>query len=213
MKSRLAAVLALACACVAARAADTRVYDFQAALDGKPIGTHRFTVVTDGVAREVTSDAEFTVKILGFSAYHYRHHAQERWRGDCLESLSSTTDDDGKPARVKLARTGEANEITTNSGTRKETGCLMTYAYWNPTMRAQSRLLNPQTGKLDAVTISRVGSGRVVVAGKEVGATDWRITGGESPVDVWISEAGEWVGLDSPVSNGKHTLSYRVRGD
>jgi len=209
MKARLAALLA--CACVAAHAGETRVYDFQAALDGKPIGTHRFTVVTDGAAREVASDAEFSVKILGFSAYRYRHHADERWRGDCLEGLVATTDDDGKPARVKLVRSGDADEITTASGTRTEAGCLMTYAYWNPAMREQKRLLNPQTGKLDAVTVTRVGSGTVVVGGRGVDAIDWRITGGESPVDVWISEAGEWVGLDSMVSDGRRKLTYRLR--
>jgi len=27
---------------------------------------------------------------------------------------------------------------------------------------------------------------------------------------VWISDAGEWVGLDSMVSNGRHKLTYRL---
>ena len=86
----------------------------------------------------------------------------------------------------------------------------MTYAYWNPAMREQKRLLNPQTGKVDSVTVESVGSGNVTVGGKDVAATDWRITGGESPIDVWISEQGDWVGLDSMVSNGKHKLTYRL---
>ena len=206
---RLAATL-LACAAAAAHAADTRTWAFQAALDGKPIGEHRFTVVTDGAARQVTSEADFAVKFLGFNAYRYHHHAEERWSGECLAGLVASTDDDGKPARVKLVKTGDSDEITTNAGNRAETGCLMTYAYWNPAMREQKRLLNPQTGKVDAVKAERVGDGRIAVGGKDVAATDWRITGGESPVDVWISEAGEWVGLDSMVSNGKHKLTYRL---
>ena len=86
----------------------------------------------------------------------------------------------------------------------------MTYAYWNPAMRSQSRLLNPQTGKVDAVKVERVGPGRIAVHGADVDAVDWRITGGESPVDVWISAQGDWVGLDSVVSGGKHKLSYRL---
>jgi hypothetical protein len=86
----------------------------------------------------------------------------------------------------------------------------MTYAYWNPAMREQKRLLNPQTGKVDAVTVTRVASGNILVGGKDVAATDWRITGGESPVDVWVSAAGDWVGLDSMVGNGKHKLTYRL---
>ena len=58
--------------------------------------------------------------------------------------------------------------------------------------------------------VERAGSGHLAVGGKDVAATDWRITGGESPVDVWISEQGEWVGLDSMVGNGRHKLTYRL---
>ena len=208
---RLAALSFFAMATVA-RAADagTRVYAFQVFLDDKRIGEHRFTVVTDGATRHVTSDADFVVKFLGFSAYRYRHHAEEQWSGDCLANLVASTDDDGKPASVKLTKSGEANELATAGGTSSVHGCLMTYAYWNPAMRSQVRLLNPQTGKVDAVKVERVASGQVTVGGKDVAATDWRVTGGESPVDVWISAQGEWVGLDSMVSNGRHRLTYRL---
>jgi len=206
---RLAAFL-LACAGVAAQAAETRTYAFQALLDDKPIGEHRFTVVTEGATRKVTSEADFTVKFLGITAYHYHHHAEEQWSGECLAGLVSSTDDDGKQASVRLVKTGDANEIATNAGRKTEPGCLMTYAYWNPAMREQKRLLNPQTGNVDAVKVERVEGGHVTVGGKDVAAADWRITGGESPIDVWISDAGEWVGLDSMVSNGRHKLTYRL---
>jgi hypothetical protein len=63
---------------------------------------------------------------------------------------------------------------------------------------------------VDAVTVTRVASGNIPVGGQDVAATDWRVTGGESPVDVWVSAAGDWVGLDSMVSNGRHKLSYRL---
>ena len=204
-------ITALLATAFAAHAADgTRTYAFEAFLDGKPIGKHTFTVTTDGNARKVTSEADFSVKIIGITAYHYRHHAEEKWVGDCLAGLSSTTDDDGKAASVKLVKNGDASEITTNAGMTSESGCLMTFAYWNPAMRAQKRLLNPQTGKVDAVTVARAASGDVSVGGKQVAATDWRVTGGESPIDVWVSEQGEWIGLDSMVSNGKHKLTYRL---
>ena len=205
------AIAALFAATLAAHAADgTRTYAFKAFLDGKPIGAHIFTVADEGGGRKVTSEADLRVKIIGITAYHYHHHAEEQWSGDCLSALAADTDDDGKPASVKLVKSDDANVITTNAGSRSEPGCLMTYAYWNPALREQRRLLNPQTGKLDAVKVERVASGRVMVGGKEVAATDWRITGGDSPVDVWISEQGEWIGLDSMVSGGKRKLTYRL---
>jgi len=208
---RLAALSVLAIAAVAQAAEPgTRVYAFKAFLDGKPIGEHRFTVVTEGAVRRVTSDADFVVKFLGFSAYRYRHHAEEQWSGDCLASLVASTNDDGKPTSVKLARSGDANQIEAAGRASSTPGCLMTYAYWNPAMRSQVRLLNPQTGKIDAVRIERVADGDVTVGGRPVHAFDWRIAGGEAPVDVWISDQGEWVGLDSWVGKGKHRLSYRL---
>ena len=208
MKRSLAVVL-LATALAAHAADGTRVYAFKAFLDDRPIGGHRFTVVTEGSDRQVTSEADFAVKFIGITAYRYHHHAQEQWSGDCLASLVSSTDDDGKPAGVRLVKNGDVDEITTSAGKKTESGCLMSYAYWNPAMREQKRLVNPQTGKVDAVTVARVADGHVMVDGKDVAATDWRITGGESPVDVWISDQGDWVGLDSMVGNGKHKLTYR----
>ena len=204
-------LVALLAGPLAAHAADgTRTYAFEAFLDGKPIGAHTFTVTAEGAARKVASEADFRVRIIGLTVYRYRHHAVEVWTGDCLAGLVASTDDDGKAAGVKLVKNGDANEITTHAGTTSEPGCLMTFAYWNPAMREQKRLLNPQTGKVDAVKVERVASGQVTVGGKDVAATDWRVTGGESPVDVWISAQGEWVGLDSMVSNGRHRLTYRL---
>ena len=205
------AIATLFAATLAAHADDgTRTYAFKAFLDGKPIGAHVFMVVDEGNARKVTSEADFRVKIIGITAYHYHHHADEQWSGDCLSALAASTDDDGKPASVRLAKSGDANEITTNAGSKSEPGCLMTYAYWNPALREQKRLLNPQTGKVDAVKVERMASGHVMVGGREVAATDWRITGGDSPVDVWISEQGDWVGLDSMVGGGRRKLTYRL---
>jgi hypothetical protein len=214
MRRRLAAMLMLGLA-VAAHANDdakasTRVYAFKAFLDGKAIGEHRFTVTVDGASRKVASEAAFVVKILGFTAFRYHHRADEQWTGECLSGLASRTDDDGKPASVRLVRVGDANEITTGTGRRTEPGCLMTYAYWNPAMRERTRLLDPQTGRVDAVKVERVGVGSIAVAGKGVAAIDWRISGGESPIDVWISEQGDWIGLDSMVSKGRHKLTYRL---
>ena len=86
----------------------------------------------------------------------------------------------------------------------------MSYAYWNAATLVQPRLLNPQTGKVDAVKIERIGTRRITAHGRDVDAEDWRITGGDAPIDVFIAETGDWVGLDSLVAGGRHRLSYRL---
>ncbi|MBB1602050.1 DUF6134 family protein [Variovorax sp. UMC13] len=190
--------------------------NFAAFLDGKPIGEHRFVVGGPAEAREVLSDARFNVKLLGLTVYRYRHQATERWRGDCLDSLSASTDDDGTLSRVRTEPAGEGLSVLTETGVgtapvaRSLPGCVMSFAYWNPAMRSQSRLLNAQTGKAEAVRVSRIGSAPIEVRGRSLTATRWRIEGPPQPIDVWYSAQGEWVGLDSTLEGGR-LLTYRLK--
>jgi hypothetical protein len=192
-----------------ATAADT-TYDFQVLLDGKPIGEHRFVVGGPPGARTVVSDARFTVKVLGLTVYRYTHRAEEHWRGNCLRSLAANTDDDGTASRVNAEAAGDVLNVTTAEGTQAIEGCAMSFAYWNPAIRQQARLLNAQTGRHEAVQISRVGSGTVDARGQSVAAVRWRIDGPVQPVDVWYTAQGDWVGLDSTVGGGRK-LSYRLK--
>jgi len=202
---------ALVAASAVAQEPAVRRYDFQVLLDDKPIGRHRFEVSGPADARRVTSDAAFAVKVLGLTVYRYRHHAEERWAGECLAALDASTDDDGKAAAVRFEREGEEEQVRVGDARRHVDGCVVDYAYWNPALlQRQSKLLNPQTGRVDAVAVERAGAGTIPVGGKPVAATRWRLSGPEAPVDVWMSEQGEWVGLDSVVRNGAHRLSYRL---
>lgn len=174
-------------------------WNFRALLDGKPIGQHRFSVSAQGDARQVVSDADFAVKFFGMTAYRYRHKATELWRGECLTSLVSSTDDDGTTETVRALQ----NDLLLR-------GCVMSFAYWNPVMQTQTRLLNAQTGKLESVQIRRGASGSVDVRGKPVEATEFRISGPAQPISVWYTGEGQWVGLDSIVAGGRK-LSYRLQ--
>ncbi|MEJ8853716.1 DUF6134 family protein [Variovorax robiniae] len=186
-------------------------WDFVALLNGEPIGEHRFRVVAAGDARKVTSDANFTVTFVGITAYRYRHEASEQWHGNCLKALDATTDDDGKAIQVRSKPDDDGLVVSTNAGkARTLTGCVMSFAYWNPAIRTQTRLLNAQTGEYEEVQVRRMGTGEIPVRGKMVAATRWRISGPPQPVDVWYSAQDEWIGLDSTVAGGR-TLSYRLQ--
>jgi len=200
-----------------AAAPPTGEWNFRASLDGKPIGQHRFSVAANagaqGDERKVLSEASFAVKFLGITAYRYRHTATEQWRGDCLTALASTTDDDGKASSVSTEADGDTLSVKTGTTAQSLKGCVMSFAYWNPAIQTQTQLLNAQTGKAEAVQVSRVGSvgsGSVEVRGRAVAATQFRITGAAQPIDVWYSAQGEWIGLDSLVAGGRK-LSYRLQ--
>ena len=184
-------------------------WNFQVSLDGNPIGEHRFHVTSTADGREVVSEADFSVRILGITAYHYHHAARETWRAACLTSMVSSTDDNGKALQVRLERKSDRAAAGDSPSASPLDGCVMSFAYWNPAIRTQTHLLNAQTGKLDAVKISPLPAGTVDVRGKPVAATGFRIAGPADPIDVWYGEDGSWIGLDSVVSGGKK-LSYRL---
>ena len=200
----------LGCAIASAQAAaPQRVWDFRVFLDDSPIGYHRFTLRADGTAREMTSEARFDVKVLVFSAYRYAHDATERWSGDCLTGLNARTDDDGKRLAVDAVREGD--RLAVASGTAREVldGCVMSFAYWNPRILRQSRLLNAQTGEYEAVNVAAIGAESAMVRGTPVAARRFRITGRKFPIDVWYSATDEWLALESVLEGGRR-LRYQI---
>ncbi|MCH7344023.1 DUF6134 family protein [Pelomonas sp. CA6] len=202
----LAGALALApLARAAADDAGAQTWEFEVRLDGRPIGSHRFVVSGPPAAREVESTARFEVRLLGIPVYRYRHQARERWRGDCLQALQSQTDDDGRPARVDLQREDAA---------ARTSDCLMSFAYWHPALSRQSRLLNPQTGRIEEVRFERLPDATVQAGGQARDAERWRLrtSSGTPPQDLtlWLDKRdGRWLALDAQVAGGRQ-LSYRL---
>lgn len=219
MRRRAAALAlsgALAALAPSSHAQPGRAWDFVVRLDGRPIGTHRFTLAPDGAGgRTVTSDARFDIKLLGFTAYRYRHHARERWAGNCLAALDATTDDDGHVTEVDGRRSGDGFAIEVRDGQRQEpraatqAGCLMSFAYWNPALAAQHRLLDPGSGRVVPVQVEPLPSAQIDTAAGRVAAQGWRIAGLPNPIDVWY-EGSRWIGLDSVVKGGRR-LTYRLQ--
>jgi hypothetical protein len=182
-------------------------WSFRVLLDGKPIGQHQFRATDGAGERTLVSEAAFSVRLLGVSLDQYQHRAVERWLGDCLLALSADTDDTGERTRVSARALGEQFEVTAPIP-QTERGCVMSFAYWNPALRAQQRLLNSQTGRIESVRVNAIGEGTLTVGKRMVSVSGWRISGAAQPIDVWYSSQGDWLGLDTLVDGGR-TLSYR----
>src|SRR5262245_37251265 len=150
---------------VSAAALANDTWDFRVFLDEKEIGTHRFDLLDKGGGeRELISQARMAVKILFVTAYTYDHHDVERWNGDCLTRLNSKTDDNGDKYQVDVQRQGAATVVKTRDGAKTQDDvktlgeCVLTFAYWNPAMLKQTRLLNSQDGVDVEVKITDAGA-------------------------------------------------------
>ncbi len=213
----LALLAALAPASVPAAGPPQGEWNFTVLLDGKPIGTHRFELRNEGGGvRSLTSDARMDVKLFGLTVYRYRHSNRERWNGDCLSALSARTDDDGKllDVRAGLGERGftvEAAIPGRNDAPRIDStaaSCAMSFAYWNPSLATQRQLLDPGSGRFEAVDVSPLPPTSIEVHGRPRMARGLRIGGLKHPIDVWYVD-DQWCGLDSVVDHGRR-LSYRL---
>lgn len=195
-----------------AAAETTRIWSYQALLDGKPIGTHRFAVFSDGQEARVESDASFRVKILFVEAYRYKHQAREYWRGDCLQSINSSTRENGDRYQVDGAVRDGLFQLTTRTSGKTLKGCVMSFAYWNPRLLKQARLLNAQTGEYIPVRVESLGVETVQVRGVETRTNRYSLHADKMKIDIWYANATEWVALESATENGS-ILRYELVAD
>lgn len=210
IKTSLAA--ALLCGLPAAASANAS-WDFRVFLDDKEIGTHRFDLLDrGGGVRELVSQARMAVKILFVTAYTYDHHDVEHWNGDCLNRLTSKTDDNGDKYQVDVQRKGASTVVQTRGGAKTLGECVLTFAYWNPAMLKQTRLLNSQDGEHVEVKITDAGSDSIVVRGvpTEARRYELRSTNKKLSIDLWYSPTDEWLALESLTERGQK-LIYKLK--
>jgi len=205
-------LLSALCAAVGARAASAspREWNFTALLDGKEIGYHRFVLSDTADGQELRGEAQFDVKFLFFDAYRYAHESRERWRGNCLQSIAARTDDNGRPFAVR--GTAIDGRFLLQGARQPETlpACVMTFAYWNPQMLRQTRLLNAQNGDYLDVRVTARGMEPVRVRGAEVPAERYALRAKGIAIDLWYSLDQDWLALESVSANGRH-LRYEIR--
>lgn len=187
-----------------------QTWDFRVFLDDKEIGTHRFDLVEQGAERQLTSQAKMAVKILFVTAYTYDHHDVEQWRGDCVAKLSSQTDDNGKKHHVEVVRGEVETVVKTEQGTQKLGECVLTFAYWNPAMLKQTRLLNSQDGEYVDLKITDTGADEILVRGVKTAARRYELRSKKLSIDLWYSTSNEWLALESKTERGQK-LIYKLK--
>lgn len=206
-----AAAVLCAAPLATAYAAHDQVWDFKVYLNDDPVGYDQFVLKAgEGGALSLEEHTHLDIKVLFVTAYRFSHDSTESWSGDCLRTISAQTDDDGKP--FKLEGRGGANEFSLEAGGRKQAlpACIMNYAYWNPAILRQKKLLNDQTGEYETVTVSKLGEEPLAVRGESVSAQRYRISGIKYPVDLWYVDGKDLVALEFAVDGGRK-LRYRLK--
>ena len=184
-------------------------WNFKVYLDDKPVGFHNFTVDGEPNERKLKSEARFDVDFYIFNAYSYQHQSNERWNSDCLSEINSSTNDNGEKFLVQGKTVQGSFDLAIPKGQFDLPSCVMTFAYWNPKMLTQKRLLNPQNGEYVNVDIKPIGQETVKVKGESLPALHYRMKTDKFLIDLWYSPDQRWLALDSTLENGR-VIHYRM---
>ena len=199
------------CLLLAAPLLHAQQWAFNVYLDKSKIGTHTFTLNDN----TLTSKAKFNVKVLFIEAYKYDHTATEKWSGDCLNALEANTIENKVITKVTGKLEAEAFNVKNGSVDQTLPACVMTFAYWNPKILTQTKLLNPQNAEYLDATITKLGVANIDVKGKPTETTHYKITGAlkgvkKLNIELWYNQNNEWVALKSVTPEG-YNIIYKLK--
>jgi len=185
-----------------------REWRFRVLLDGRDIGYHSFRVFDEEAGERVEIDARFDVRFLFFNAYSYRHENTERWSDGCLEEIRSQTRDGRDRFSVAGTTRGDRFVVETVAGQQAiPSGCVSSFAYWNPGFLAATRLLNAQTGEWMEASVVDEGEESLEISGASIPARRYRLRLPEGDISLWYGHDGQWLALQAPAPGGR-TLRY-----
>jgi hypothetical protein len=179
-------------------------WQFDVALDGKPIGIHTFDLQQEGAKQVLITKASFDVKFLFVTAFRYRHQNTEIWNDGCLSSIDASTDSNGKQLDVRGVLGDESFDLLGPEGSTTLPRCVQTFAYWNPAILESQKLLNSQSGAYEDVTVTLEGREQLAVADDVVDAIRYRLSAQAGDITIWYSSADNtWLGLEAPAKGGR----------
>ena len=193
-------------------AAMAKQWAFDVYLNQSKIGSHTFDLSD---TFQLTSTADFKVKVFFINAYQYQHTALEQWQGDCLSSLEAHTIENKVTTLVSGILTQDVFMVDAGKAKQKLPACSMTFAYWNRKIIGQGKLLNPQNAEWLDTKFTDLGTQIIVVKGEKVAATHYKLLAsaeGKSKlkIELWYGAQNDWLALKSTTPEG-YVIEYKLR--
>ena len=201
-KWSLGAALLIIGMLVAGPAMSMQPYDgrlaFEVLRGDKPIGTHTLTFREVGDETHVEIDVNLVVKIGFLTVFRYDHKNREVWRNGKLVSVTTDTDDNGKPFEVRAANTGDGFHVKTLKEQSVLPTTVIPTSYWNPSILKNLSWFDTQRGiLLDVDLIPGEVESVKLANGQSIEAQRYEVTG-DLNITVWYTPEGEWVKLAFP---------------
>jgi uncharacterized protein DUF6134 len=188
--------------------------DFTIFVDGKSVGSFRFTISAqpDGIVT-MAGRAHVVVHSLVVFKYEYSYQGSETWKGGVLQRVESATNDGGKKMILSAVCQGDRCQLVANGKQQTVRIPAWTSTYWclpRPETRGQELLvLDVDTGVLSPARLQFVGKTRLELVGGQRDYSHYRLTGGLQ-AELWYDEQDRLVRQIS-MEDG-HQTEWRLTG-
>ena len=212
-RAALGLIAAGALACAAPRRASAAALPpalkFRILRAGKQIGAHSVGFETAGSGMRVITAIDLEVKIAFVSAFRFAHRGTERWEGDRLVELRSTTDENGERFEVTGKLVAGALQITAPNGTtRADASAFTTNDLWNPSALLAKNLVDAQHGGMVGIVSQSEAAQEIVAAEGRIAASRYRLISPFLAGTIWYDATGRWRKSEFQIKGER--LEYRA---
>jgi hypothetical protein len=177
-----------------ARAAPPVDLRFRALHRGSPVGEHRVMFRQDGARMVAITHIDITVKVLFFTAFRFRHDAEEVWDSGRIASIKSTTDDNGTLLKVTGYAASDGFRLIGEDGPFLAPAELLTSnMMWDSRLVRETRLIDVQHGNEVGLVAKLLGEETVATPQGSVTAKRYQIITPHYAGSLFYDRDGRWV--------------------
>ncbi len=158
---------------------------------GSVIGSQTVHYTQAGPDLTVDITVNAAIRVLGVRVYNYVHRGTEHWHDGQMVGLVAKTDDDGVPRQVNATR-DPATGWHGVSGPSPGMVPLLASSLWNNQTISATRLLDRETGAIQAVRVTPAGDEVLTLGTRSVPAHRYDLAGVVSG-NAWYDSSGCWV--------------------
>jgi hypothetical protein len=177
-----------------ARAAAPRDFRFRALHRGSQVGEHIVAFRADGQRLAVSTHIDIRVKALFFTAFRFRHDAEEVWQSGRVTSVKSATDDNGTLLQVSGYAAEDGFRLLGMDGPFLAPAHLLTSnTLWDSRLVREDRVIDVQHGVEVGLVAKRLGEESVDTPQGRVRASRYQIITPHYAGSVYYDGDGRWV--------------------
>lgn len=177
--------------------------------NGSRIGGHAYRFEARGNRIEVAIRTEIDYRFLFIPLYRFEHDSREVWENGRLTSLSSDTDEDGTPVKLRVSLDATSLQVIGKEGETRVDLETVPASLWNRRIVERDEVLGTVSGNIKKVKVEDLGEKIRTVRDETVRTHHFRLSG-EYNRDLWYDADNILVHVRFEASDGS-TIEYVLK--